>query len=172
MRNSSIYALARVPQEPLSAEQIAAMVLKPRDLRAAEATLGELDARRLATEGALRSALAEMNDVERNNPGGRQAREIDQLDRKRAELVQQIAAATVVRDQLRQPYIAGVSEALAPIQAAALQGALDALDRVADELRVLHEVGREVEKAGGKITFRFPAIYRASILSLRGRLSR
>jgi len=110
--------------------------------------------------------------VERNNPGGRQAREIDQLDRKRAELVQQIAAATVVRDQLRQPYIAAVSEALAPIQAAALQGAVDALDRVADELRVLHEVSREVEKAGGKITFRFPAIYRASILSLRARLSK
>jgi hypothetical protein len=155
--------------KPATAAEIVAGVRRPAGLQAAQAALEGLHARRQEAHTALLEAIRVQADSDRASTGSPSARHIEQLGRDLADLDEKIRAATAEGTEARLPYTASVQTALTPMRRAAVDAAVNAINDLTTALRLIDEVSREIERAGGT-GMRFPAIYRNGVAALRARL--
>ena len=157
--------------KPAAAAEIVSGVRRPAGLQAAQAALDAHHARRQETHGALLEAIRDQPDSDRASSGEASTRHIEQLGRDLADLDEKIRIATGQWEQARLPFTASVESALAPMRRSAIDAAVGAINDLQAALRLIDDVSREVERAGGT-GMRFPAIYRNGLGALRTRLRR
>jgi hypothetical protein len=142
------------------------MIRRPGALQLAEHELAGLTDRREAAAAALREAIATGGG---NDQSAADAR-VTAINATLQGLDRQMAAATAARNKARLPYAGAVASALAPTERAATDEACAAIDDLVAALRTLDLAAREVQKAGGVISWRFPDVYRSAISALKLRL--
>jgi hypothetical protein len=155
--------------KPAPATEIIAGIRRPAGLQAAQAALDALHARRQETHAALVAAIRDQPDVDRASTGSASTRHIEQLGRELAALDEKIRTATAEWQEARLPFTASVVSALAPMRRSAVDAAVGAINDLTTALRLIDDVSREIERAGGT-GVRFPAIYRNGVAALRARL--
>jgi hypothetical protein len=175
MNRTRIFARARTEPpllaKPVTLTDIVAAVRRPAAFQAAQAALDALHARRVETQAALRVAIRDQPDLDRQSTGGASTRQIAQLGLELAEIDKELQVATAEWEQARLPYTATVASALAPMRRAAIDAAITAVGELVMALGILDKINREISRSGGS-AIRFPALYRNALGALRARLLR